>query len=449
MAVVVWGLFSGFSCPLHEITVSNKKIIVVFLKKKSISRVNFELFIAQRIIKSKDYKSSISAPIIKIAIAAIVIGMVMMLVAIATGLGLQQKIREKISAFNGDIIISKFDSNRSDDSQIPISLEQSFYPVFPNQPQIKHIQATASKTGIIRTAENYEGIVAKGVGADFNWSYFEEFLVAGRLPNYQKELNNEILLSEYLANRLQLQVGDRVVTLFSDEQSSRMHRMIGFDLVGIYNSGFLDFDRTHLITDIRQIRRLNRWEADQVGAFEIFVQDFNQIDQTGEAVYYAVPSDLDTVTIRQQYSSIFEWLDLFDFNIYLIIGIMILVAGINMITALLVLILERTQMIGIFKSLGASHGSIRKIFLYNAMYLISIGLFWGNLIGIGLLLIQKYFKLFPLNPDIYYVSEAPVFIHWGFIAALNVGTFVLCLLMLLVPSYLVTKISPVQAIKFE
>lgn len=411
--------------------------------------MNFELFIAKRIIKSEDYKSSISAPIIKIAITAIAIGMVMMLVAIATGIGLQQKIREKISAFNGDIIISKYDSNRSDDSQNPISINQDFYPVFKEVSDVKHIQATASKSGIIRTATDYEGIVAKGVGKDYNWSYFQDFLTQGRLPEYSGDLNEEILLSEYLVNRLQLKLGDRVIALFPDEESSRRHRMVGFDLIGIYNSGFLDFDKTHLLTDIRHIRRLNRWEEDKVGAFEILVKDFSKIEQTGADVYYAIPSDLDTITIRQKFSSIFEWLDLFDFNIALILGIMILVAGINMITALLVLILERTQMIGVFKSLGSTNGSIRKIFLYNAMYLIGVGLFWGNLVGIGLLLAQKYLKLFPLNPDVYYVSEAPVFIHWTYILALNAGTFVLCLLMLLLPSYLVTKVTPVQAMKYE
>jgi lipoprotein-releasing system permease protein len=417
--------------------------------------VNFEYFIAKRIIKSgsgnnPNYKSSISAPIIKIAITAIALGMIMMLVSIATGVGLQEKVREKVSAFNGDIIISHFDTNFSQDSQNPISINQPFYPVFEEIPEIKHIQVTALKGGIIRTATDFEGVVVKGVGDDYNWQFFEEFLRDGRLPEYTETLNAEILLSEFITNRLDLKVGDRVVTYFFDEDSSdRPLRSVGFELVGIYNSGFQEFDESYLIADIRHIQRLNRWEAHQIGAFELFVTDFKRIEEIGNKVYYNVDSTLDTQTIRQKYFSIFEWLDLFDFNIALIIGIMILVAGINMITALLVLILERTKMIGILKSLGSSNWSIRKIFIYNAMYLIGIGLFWGNTIGIGLLLAQKHFKLFPLNPDTYYVTEAPVYLDLGYILMLNAGTFLLCLLMLLIPSYIITKISPVKAIRFE
>ncbi len=412
--------------------------------------LNFEFFIAKRIIRSKDYKSSISAPIIKIAITAIALGVIMMLVSIATGVGLQQKVREKVSAFNGDIIISHFDTNFSNDSQNPISINQPFYPEFKEIPEIKHIQITALKGGIIRTETDFEGVVVKGVGDDYNWQYFEEFLREGRLPEYGETLNDEILLSEYISKRLDLKIGDRVITYFFDEDSKdRPLRPLGFTLVGIYNSGFQEFDESYLIADIRHIQRLNRWESDQIGAFELFVTDFKKIQETGNKVYYNVDSTLDTQTIRDKYYSIFEWLDLFDFNIALIIGIMILVAGINMITALLVLILERTKMIGILKSLGSSNWSIRKVFIYNAVYLIGVGLFWGNLIGIGLLLVQKYLKLFPLNPDTYYVTEAPVYLDLGFILMLNAGTFLLCLLMLLIPSYIITKISPVKAIRFE
>ncbi len=373
----------------------------------------------------------------------------MMLVSIATGVGLQQKVREKVSAFNGDIIISNFDTNFSKDSQTPISKNQDFYPNFTSVNEIKHIQITALKGGIVRTATNFEGVVVKGVGEDYNWQYFEEFLVEGRLPKYGENLNAEILLSEYLANRLHLQIGDKVVTYFLDDDNEKAPRSVGFDLIGIYNSGFQEFDESYLIADIRHIQRLNRWQADQIGSFELFVNDFSKIQEIGNKVYYKTGSTLDTQTVRDKYFAIFEWLDLFDFNIALIIGIMILVAGINMITALLVLILERTKMIGILKSLGCNDWSVRKIFIYNAMYLIGIGLFWGNVIGIGLLLVQKYFKLFPLNPDTYYVTEAPVYLDFGYILALNAGTFFLCLIMLLVPSYIITKISPVKAIRFE
>lgn len=411
--------------------------------------MNFEFFIARRIIASKDYKSSISAPIIKIAITAIAIGVIMMLVSIATGIGLQKKIREKVSAFNGDIIITNFDTNFSNDSQNPISKDQPFYPKFKNVDGIKHVQVTASKGGVIRTETDFEGVVVKGVGNDYNWEYFKDYLVEGKLPDFKGELNEDILISEYLANRLHLNLGDKVTTFFLNDEVSKTPRSRGFEIAGIYNSGFQQFDEQFIITDIRHIQKLNKWDESQIGAFEVFVNDFDDIIPIGEAVYNETGSTLDTQTIRDKYASIFEWLDLFDFNILAIIGIMILVAGINMITALLVLILERTQMIGILKAMGSSDSSVRKIFLYNAMYLIGVGLFWGNLIGIGLLLLQKYGKIFPLNPNTYYVSEAPVYLSWDYILIMNAGTFMLCLLMLLVAAILITKISPVKAIRFE
>ncbi|MAB39254.1 MAG: transmembrane permease [Aequorivita sp.] len=411
--------------------------------------MNFEFFIARRIIASKDYKSSISAPIIKIAITAIALGIIMMLISIATGVGLQKKIREKVSAFNGDIIITNFDTNFSNDSQNPISKKQDFYPTFKNIDGIKHVQITASKGGVIRTETDFEGVVVKGVGNDYDWEYFKDYLTEGKLPDFKGDLNEDILISEYLANRLHLKLGDKVTTFFLNDEVSKTPRSRGFDIVGIYNSGFQQFDEQFIITDIRHIQRLNKWEEDQIGAFEVFVNDFDQIIPIGNEVYNETGSTLDTQTIRQKYASIFEWLDLFDFNIIMIIGIMILVAGINMITALLVLILERTQMIGILKALGSSDWSVRKVFIYNAMYLIGVGLFWGNIIGVGLLLIQKYGKVFKLNPDTYYVNEAPVYLNWDYILILNAGTFLLCLLMLLIPSFIISKISPVKAIRFE
>ncbi len=411
--------------------------------------MNFEFFISKRLIRSKDDKSSISAPIIKIAISAIALGIIMMLTAFATSLGLQHKIREKISAFNGHISISNFDNNNSGVSLKPISTDQNFYPEFTSVSGIKHIQAVATKYGIIRTEESFEGIVVKGVGADYDWDYFKEFLIAGKLPDFSEGISTEILISEYIANRLGFKVGDKVIVYFMENASSERPRSIAFQVSGIYNSGFQEFDQTYLIADIAQIQRINNWGKNEVGGFEVFLDDFDQINQKGNEIYENIDSFLDAKTIVQQYGSIFEWLGLFDFNVALIIGIMILVSGMNMITALLVLILERTQMIGVLKALGSSDWSIRKIFLYNAVYLIVKGLFWGNLIGLGLLFLQKQFKLIPLNPETYYVTQAPIYIGWEYILAVNLGTLILCFLMLLVPSYIIAKINPVKAMKFE
>ncbi|GAA4292293.1 ABC transporter permease [Aestuariibaculum suncheonense] len=411
--------------------------------------MNYEYFIAKRIIGSRAYKSSVSAPIIKIGIAAITIGIVVMMIAIATGIGLQQKIRDKVVAFNGHVTITNYDSNNSQESLYPISINQDFYPEFKSVEGIKHVQAVAAKFGVIRTETDFEGAYLKGVGADYDWSYFKEFLIEGRLPDFTKKWSEEVLISEYLANRLKFKLGDTFQMVFAKDDPEKLPNIITFNIVGIYNSGFQDLDAQYLIGNIRHIQRINKWEDDQVGSFEVYIDDYNQIQQTGIAIYQNTPSTLNSQTITEKYASIFEWIGIFDTNIYGIIGIMILVAGINMITALLVLILERTQMIGILKALGSNNWSIRKLFLYNASYLILLGLFWGNLIGLGLLFAQKYLKLFPLDPSVYYVTEAPVYINFGYIVALNIGTLLLCLFMLLVPSYIITKISPVKAIRFE
>ena len=375
--------------------------------------------------------------------------MIMMIVSVATGIGLQQKIREKVSAFNGHIIISNYDNNQSEVTLVPISIKQNFYPKFTSVPDVSHVQAIASKAGIIRTETAFEGIILKGVGADYQWSNIKEYIVSGRLPDFSKGINQEVVISQFLANRLNLKVGDSFNTFFIKENQNQLPNIRRFKVTGIFNSGFQEFDATYIIGDIRHIQRINKWTPNQVGAFEVFVNDFDKIKPIGEEVYQQTASTLDTKTIIEKYSYIFEWLKLFDFNIIVILAIMIIVATINMVVALLVLILERTQMIGILKALGASNWSVRKIFLYNAFYLIVRGLFWGNLIGISLLLIQQYFGIIKLNPENYYVNQAPIYLNWGYIVLLNLLTVTVCSIVLLIPSYIITKISPVKAIRFD
>jgi lipoprotein-releasing system permease protein len=412
--------------------------------------LNFEYFIAKRLIGGKEHKISISAPIIKIAIAAIAISVFMMLIAIATGVGLKHKIREKVAAFNGHIQIYNYDNNTSDVSVVPVSIEQDFYPEFTSVDGISHVQAVATKGGIIRTENTFEGFIAKGVGSDYNWEVFKEYLVKGELPDYSGDLNTEVLLSQLMANRLQLNIGDSFSAFFPKEEDPLKPNQRNFKLVGIYDSGFEEIDGMFVFIDIRHIQRMNKWEDTQVGNFEVFLNSFDDIDQKSREIYGKILSTLDTQTVISKYYKIFEWIGLFDFNIALIIGIMIIVGGINMITALLVLILERTQMIGILKALGSANWSIRKVFLYNATYLIAVGLFWGNLLGLGFIWIQQKYRLlkFP-NPKEYYIEYIPVHIDFSTVILLNLGVLILCLLMLLVPSYIITKINPVKAIRFE
>ncbi len=413
--------------------------------------MNLELFIAKRLVKGKQHKISISAPIIKIAIVAIALGILMMLIAMATGVGLKYKIREKIAAFNGHIQIYNYDNNNSEVSVVPVSVQQEFYPDFNLVEGVRHVQAVATKAGIIRTEDTFEGIIAKGVGKDYDWTVIEDFLLEGSLPAYTSELNTEVLMSKVMASRLQMEVGDEFFTLFlKQEDPSKVPNQRKFKISGIYDSGFEEFDGTYIFVDIRHIQRMNQWSEDEVGNFEIFLEDFDAIDEKSKEIYGKTLSTLDTQTIENKFYKIFEWIGLFDFNIAIIIGIMIIVGGINMITALLVLILERTPMIGVLKALGADNWSIRKVFLYNAAYLILIGLFWGNLLGLGLIWLQDRFRYFKFpNPQEYYIDYIPVYIDLPTIVLLNLGVLFLCMSMLLIPSYIITRISPVKAIRFD
>jgi hypothetical protein len=255
-------------------------------------------------------------------------------------------------------------------------------------------------------------------------------------------------MSTYLANRLHLKLGDRCQAIFLKDEAAQAPNQRSFKIVGLYNSGFQEFDASYIFTDLRQIQKINKWQADQIGNFELFISDFNQIENIGKQVYAHTNYHLDSQTIIQKFPFIFEWLGMFDFNIYLIIGIMIIVGGFNMITAILVLILEKTPMIGTLKSMGASDKSIRKIFLYNAAYIIGLGLLWGNALGFALLYLQQRYSLVKLDPATYYVSEVPIAFTPMWIVCLNIGVLLLCLLMLLIPTYIITKISPTKSIKF-
>lgn len=412
--------------------------------------MNVSFFIARRLTSLSKKQNGISKPILTIAVIAIALGMIMMLISVAVGVGFREKIREKITAFNGHVIISNYDNNQSEVSLIPIDKNQEFYPEFTSVKGINHIQAVATKAGIIRTESAFEGIILKGIGTDFNWEILDEYIIQGRKPNLNEEReNDEILISEYLAKRMQFELGDKFTAHFMKDDPNSRPNLRQFTIVGIYNSGFQEFDAQYILGDIRHIQRMNRWSADQIGNFEVFISDFTQIEAKSYEIHLQTPPTLDTKNIFEKYDSIFHWLTITDSNIYLIVGLMLLVGIINIAVALLVLILERTRMIGILKALGANNWTIRKIFLHNAFHLILRGLIYGNLIGIGLLLLQKHFGIIKLNPESYYVTQAPVYLNWDYILALNIGTIIVSLLVLIIPSYIITTISPIKAIRFE
>ena len=410
--------------------------------------MNYELFIAKRIIAGKKYKNSISSPIIKIAITAIALGIIIMLIAVATASGLQTKIRDKMAGFKGHVQILNYDNNNSDVSTTPINIEQNFYPEFKNIKGIKNVQVFANKAGILRTETDFEGIIFKGVSSDYDWSLFKEYLIEGKLPDFNKPRTRDILLSETVVNRLQLKLNDTILATFLKTATSKLPSNRKYIITGIYNSGFAQFDKNMMIGDIREVQKLNKWTENQIGGFEVVLDNFDDIKEKGDEIYSEIGVTLNSKTILDLYPTVFDWIKLFDNNVWFIIVIMILIAGINMITALLVLILERVHMIGILKALGSYNSSIRKIFLYNASYLILKGLFWGNIIGLSIIGFQYFFKVITLNPETYYVAVMPVHITIGAIIALNIGTLILCFLMLIIPSYIITKINPSKSIKF-
>lgn len=411
--------------------------------------MKFEFFIARRMMSSKHYKSSVSAPIIKIGIGAIALGMIVMLISVATSAGLQREIRNKIIAYKGHITISHFDGNRSDESLVPLDLTDLLLRQLDSVEGISSYYFEANKFGIVRTENDFEGIVFKGLDKQFDWDKFNGYLLEGRLPLIGDSLTNEIVISQYLSNRLGLRTGDPLFMYFLREDENRPPAQRKFDIVGVINSGFQDLDATYLLGDLRHVQILNKWTPNQVGEIVVMAGDFHQLDLLNERIYQNISFDLDSRTVVQQHAEIFEWISIFDQNTQMILVIMILVAGINMVTALLVLILERTPMIGLLRALGGQSHSLQKIFLLNAAQLIGWGLLFGNLIGLSLLFIQQFFGVIPLDPSVYYVTEVPIylnFFHWIY---LNLGVFVLSMLMLLIPSNIVRKVSPVTAMGFR
>ncbi len=411
--------------------------------------MNIDFFIAKRLIGSGNYKSKISSPIIKIAIISIAIGMVIMLISMATGFGLQHKIREKISAFSGHIIISNYDTNQSGLTLKPISVKQDFYPRFKNIKGIKNVQAFATIGGIIRTPADFEGVILKGVDSLYDWSLFKPYLLEGKIPCFgRQKINDSILISKTIANRLHLKLHQKINTFFLRKGSQKPQLRV-FKIAGIYDSGFDDFDKAYIIGDLKMVQNLYKWHDSLVGGFEVVLNDFDQIDTKTNDIYESIPSTLNTESIKEKYPLIFNWLNMFDFNILLILVIIIFIAGLNMITTLLVLILEKRQFIAIMKVLGSPNKKLQHIFLIQAAYIISTGLLIGNIIGLGLIYLQKYFGFIKLDPETYYVRTAPVFINLKHIFLLNIGVLTAILLMLLLPVLLVSKISPVKVLKYD
>jgi len=369
-----------------------------------------------------------------------------MIISVAIVTGFQQQIREKVIGFGSHIQVSKYSSNLSYEPE-PIRKDEEVRELLKGIEGVNHIQVYGLKAGILKTDDQIQGVVLKGVSNDYNWSFFNDKIVDGVLFTLSDTAkSNSIMISRVLADKLEVGTNDEIRMYFIIDNKTRGRKFI---ISGIYETGLEDFDNTYIFGDIGHIQKLNGWNSDQVTGFELLIDDFNDIDRIGEEVYMNIDYNLDAQTIKQLYPQMFDWLELQDMNVVIILILMVVVAGITMISTLLILILERTNMIGILKALGAKNWSIRKVFLFNAAYLIGIGLFWGNIIGIGLCLIQKYFGVIKLPQESYYVAVVPININIFDISILNLGTLIVCSLMLLIPSYIITRISPVRAIRFN
>jgi lipoprotein-releasing system permease protein len=414
--------------------------------------MNLPYFIAQRLIKGRRAETSFSRPINVIAIIGIAMGLAVMILAVAILTGFKQEIRSKVVGFGSHIQIMNFDSNISFETT-PISDKQDFVPRIKEIPGIRHMEVFATKAGIIKTDEDIQGVVLKGIGSDFDWSYFSKCMVDGTVFTVTDTVRTDkVIISKKISDMLRLKTGDSFAMHFiQDPPRSRK-----FIISGIYETSLEEFDKIYVFCDIGHIKRLNGWDEDMVSGFEIFIDDFDQLDimtmKIRDAIGYKI-SEEDTKVIvrniRTKYPQIFDWLNFQDINVIIIIFLMLIVAGFNMISGLIILILEKTNMIGILKALGSEDFTIRRVFLYQAAYLIGKGLFWGNLIGIGLAFLQLKTGIISLDPTSYYIKTVPINLELAHIILLNTGTMAAIIIMLLVPSQLISRITPVKAIRYD
>jgi lipoprotein-releasing system permease protein len=420
-----------------------------------VSKQNLELFIARRIFSDPENKRKFSRSIISFALFGIAFGVMIMILSVAVVTGFKKEIRDKVIGFGSHIQLVNFDSNSSFET-MPVSKNQIWLEQLISLRGVSHVEVFATKPGIIKTDDEMTGMVLKGVGPDFDWKFFRENLVSGSIFTVSDTgSTDKILISKQVASMMKLKVGDPMFCYFLNDQATNQ-RMRKFHVEGIYQSSLEEFDRLFVIADIQQVRKLNNWAPDQVSGFEIVINQFDQLDEMTKSVkdltlHYSENDSaiLRTVAITSRYPQIFDWLNLLDMNVWIILTLIILVAGFNMVSGLLILILERTSMIGTLKAVGSTNRSIRKVFLYLAFFLIGRGMLWGNIAGIGFCYLQSYFHIFKLDAASYYLQYVPINLRLTDVLLLNTGTLIITLLMLIVPSWYVSRISPDRALRFD
>ncbi len=419
--------------------------------------MNLELFIAKRIhFKSEKGEKRVSSPAIKIAVAGVAIGLAAMILSLSIVVGFKTEVRNKVVGFGSHIQITNLHNTTSYENQ-PISVSPELIKELTDTSNIKKAQLYGTKPGVIKTKDAFQGIMLKGVDADYDWSFFKQNMVDGSIINPQDtSVTNQVIISKNIASKLHLKTGDSFIAYFVGERNVEERSARKFNITGIYSTNFEEYDKLFVVTDLSLIQRLNKWEPEQVSGIELLVKDYDKLEETTQDLYVNLMTyrDKDGNTllarsIKELNPMIFSWLDLLDMNVWVIIGLMFVISVFTMISGLLIIILERTNMIGMLKTLGSKNFSIRKTFLYVASFLILKGMIWGNIIALSILLIQKYFGVIKLNPDNYYVSEMPVDINILYILLINVGTLVLSVVAMIGTSYLIAKISPAKSIRFE
>lgn len=414
--------------------------------------MNTEIFIARKLILSKDNRKSISRSILNIAIFGISLGLAVMIVAVAVVTGFKNEITRKVVGFAAHIQILNFDSNISYETQ-PINSQQEFLRELREDPSIASVQVFATKAGIIKTKSDIQGVVLKGIGPGYDWEFLQDYLQEGEILSLTDSVrSNKVLISRYIASLLKLSLNDDFLMYFIQDPP----RMRRFTVAGIFETSLEEFDKVFIFGDIRHIQKLNDWSEEQISGFEVNLTTFSELDrqtyQVMNMVGYGFEEDgsrLKVINIHDKYPQIFDWLNLQDMNVLIILILMLVVSGFNMVSGLLILILDRTNMIGILKALGSPNVSIRKIFMYQSGFLILRGLFWGNIIGIGICLLQKYTGIMELDQSSYYLNTVPVNLNVLHIIVLNLGTALAIIGMLIIPSMIISRISPARAIRFE
>jgi len=411
-----------------------------------------EFFFAKRIYKDRGGNRNVSPPAIQVATGSMAVGLTIMILTVAVVIGFKKEIREKVIGFGSHIQISSFENNPSFEMK-PVAVSDTFTDYLKNRFNILRVERFATKPGIIKTSEDFQGVIFKGVDEQYNWDFFRSNLIEGTVLNINSDsIIPDVIISQTIADKLDLKLGDSFLSYFVQDPP----RYRKFNISGIYQTYFSEYDKFFILSDIKQIRQINQWDDDMVSGLEVYVKDFNRLDAIADSMYFELQMQKDrldntylTQSIKQKKPEIFDWLSILDTNVIVILVLMLIVAGFSMISGLLIIILERTNMIGVLKALGQNNTSIRKIFLYLSAFLIGKGLLLGNILALGLCLIQRHFGILKLNPDVYYLTKVPIDISIMAVVLLNLGTLIVTMAVLIGPSYLVAGISPAKTIRFE